>query len=131
MIEQRICSKKLSLHMIMYYQMKVWPANITLAIHVHKSAEFEEKYFTKITRNITSILDGDDLFSYKPAERGKRSIAGRQRWIESYDPKKDTAFVSVIHAAQNSQINTLCTGKQMRVNSYSEECIGNLMHQFL
>ena len=88
-------------------------------------AKFEEKHFTQIPRNITSILDRETLFSYKPAERHKRAIAGRQKWTEPYDPKKDTAFFSVYHAAQNSQIDTLCIGKQIRVNSYSEVCIGN------
>mgnify|MGYP001394577119 CR=1 FL=1 len=83
------------------------------------SAKFEEKHFTEIPRNITSILDRGTLFSYKPAERNKRAIAGRQRWTEPYDPNKDTAFFSVYHAAQNSQIDTLCTGKQIRVISYS------------
>ena len=84
------------------------------------SAKFEEKHFTEIPRKVTPVLDRDTLFSYKPAERNKRAIAGRQRWTEPYDPKKDTPFFSVYHAAQNSQIDTLCTGKQIWVNSYSD-----------
>ena len=88
-------------------------------------AKFEEKHFNEIPRNITSILDRDTLFSYKPADREERAIAGRQRWVERYDPKKDTEHFSVYFAAQNSQIDTLCTGKQIRVSSYTELCTSN------
>ena len=84
------------------------------------SAKFDEQYATEISRNITTILDRDTLFSYKPHDRLERALSGRKRWTEPYDPYKDTKLFSIYHTAQNTQIETLCTGKQIRVSSYQQ-----------
>ena len=84
------------------------------------SSKFEEKHYSNIDQNITAILDRDTLFSYKPLDREERALSGRQRWTAPFDTKEDTKLFSAYIAAQNSQISTLCAGKQIRVNSNSE-----------
>ena len=80
---------------------------------------------------MTAILDRDTLFSYKPADRLERAFSGRQRWTEPYDPKKDPKHFSIYFTAQNTQIETLCTGKQIRVSSYKEVFDGTYYCIFL
>ena len=90
------------------------------------SAKFREKHVAELQQNVTTIiepnlipiLDRDTLFSYKPADRKERSLAGRRKWTEPYDATQIPKPYNVYIAAQNSQIDKLCTGKQIRVNSY-------------
>ena len=82
------------------------------------SAKLFEKHFSEIPQDIPEILDRDTLFSYKPADRKERSLAGRRKWTEPYDATQIPKPYNVYIAAQNSQIDKLCTGKQIRVNSY-------------
>ena len=89
------------------------------------SKQFGKRYAAEIPGNITVILDRDKLFSYKPGDRLERALSGRQRWTEPYDPEKDPKHFSIYFTAQNTQIDTLCTGKQIRVISYYEVVIGN------
>ena len=90
------------------------------------TAKFQEKHFVQILQNVTNvlkqnftpILDRDTLFSYQPADRKERSLSGRRRWTEPYDATEVPKLFDVYIAAQNDQIDKLCTGKQIRVNSY-------------
>ena len=81
------------------------------------SSKFKETQYSDIDQNITAILDRDTLFSYKPLDREERALSGRQKWTAPFDTKEDTKLFSAYIAAQNSQISTLCTGKQIRVGS--------------
>ena len=99
-------------------------------------AKFREKHVAELQQNVTTIiepnlipiLDRDTLFSYKPADRKERSLSGRRRWTEPYDATQVPKPYNVYIAAQNSQIDKLCTGKQIRVNSYPK--LSNLMFIF-
>ena len=82
------------------------------------SKQFREESVAEIPRNITVILERDKLFSYKPVDRLERALSGRKRWTEPYDPEKDPKDFSIYYTARNTQIDTLCTGKQIRVISY-------------
>ena len=81
------------------------------------SSKFGETHYSDIVQNITAILDRDTLFSYKPLDREERALSGRQRWTAPFDTKEDTKLFSAYIAAHNSQISSLCTGKQIRVGS--------------
>ena len=81
------------------------------------SSKFKETQYSDIDQNIPAILDRDTLFSYKPLDREERALSGRQKWTAPFDTKEDTKLFSAYIAAQNSQISTLCTGKQIRVGS--------------
>ena len=83
------------------------------------SAKLNAKHFSEIQRNLTEILDRDTLFSYKPEYREQRALSGRQKWAEPYDALEVSRLFSVYIAAQNSQIDKLCQGKQIRVKFHS------------
>ena len=80
------------------------------------SAKLEEKYFSEIAQNFTEILDRDTLFSYRADAREERVLSGRQRWTEPYYKREVPQIFRVYIAAQYSQIDKLCKGKQIRVN---------------
>ena len=82
------------------------------------SSKLEEKHFSEIPLNVTVILDRDTLFSYKPYDREERVLRERKQWTEPYDPLDVPDLFRVYIAAQKYQIDELCKGNQIRVNSF-------------
>ena len=90
------------------------------------SVKMEEKHFAKILKNLTRILDRDTLFSYEPDYFVERALHGRKTWTAHYDPLNIPKSSSVYIDAQMHQIDDLCNGKQIRVDSYMKLSNSNL-----
>ena len=82
-------------------------------------ATIKSRKALEIFENVQYILDRDNVYRFKAKERIKRTRLGRKKWVGEFKiPQKESQS---FQKTTMIQINRLCNGQQIKVNTCTNE----------